>query len=232
MPPSLLNHRQNPKQQSDKPALPRAAKAGRRCCLGAVVALILANGALAQVFKPSALEAGVKQGDVKAMLRLAQAYELGEGVEKNFPKSNFLYCSAAQLGDVQAQFKLGWIYANGRALSRDVEVAAGLLRGRRRRGTKNLCNCATTCRPNSKFGSIPRCRPARSPRRRSNYKWQENYLQPPTRRLYTPADPKVQPVATAKLPQDAGVTHQVHPLLHNLGLQSEKTYGAHRPAIV
>lgn len=126
MPPSLLNHRQNPKQQSDKTALPRAAKAGRRCCLGAVVALILANGALAQVFKPSALEAGVKQGDVKAMLRLAQAYELGEGVEKNFPKSNFLYCSAAQLGDVQAQFKLGWIYANGRALSRDVEVAAGL----------------------------------------------------------------------------------------------------------
>ena len=126
MPPSPVNYRQHTQRQSHQFEPLRAAKSVRRCCLGVALALLLTDAALSQVINLSALEAGVKQGDVKAMLRLAQGYEIGEGVEKNFPKSNFLYCSAAQLGDVQAQFKLGWIYANGRALTRDVEVAVGL----------------------------------------------------------------------------------------------------------
>ena len=48
-------------------------------------------------------------------LRLqAISYEHGEGVQKDVAKARALYCEAAKQGDAEAQFSLGWIYANGR----------------------------------------------------------------------------------------------------------------------
>lgn len=58
-------------------------------------------------------------------LRLeAQANEHGEGVPKNYAHAAKLYCDGARLGDAEAQFGLGWMYANGRGVARDDAAAA------------------------------------------------------------------------------------------------------------
>ena len=95
-----------------------------------VVALALALGTTgsegADAFSIAALELEVEKGDVYAMTQLASRYELGEGVAKNYLRSNFLYCKAARLGHAEAQYKLAGIYANGRGVERNHDIAAGL----------------------------------------------------------------------------------------------------------
>ena len=54
----------------------------------------------------------------------ARAYEHGEGVPKDPVRAASLYCDAARLGDAEAQFSLGWMYANGRGLPRDNRMAS------------------------------------------------------------------------------------------------------------
>ena len=49
----------------------------------------------------------------------ARAREHGEGVARDAARAAELYCQAARLGDAEAQFSLGWMYANGRSLPRD-----------------------------------------------------------------------------------------------------------------
>ena len=56
----------------------------------------------------------------------ALAYEHGEGVTKDSKRAVALYCRAAGLGDAEAQFSLGWIYANGRGVPHDDAFAASL----------------------------------------------------------------------------------------------------------
>lgn len=56
----------------------------------------------------------------------AVAYEHGEGVPKDQIRAAELYCKAARLGDPEAQFSLGWMYANGRGVGRDDGIAAAL----------------------------------------------------------------------------------------------------------
>lgn len=51
-------------------------------------------------------------------------YEIGNGVERNSTKAIELYCEAARLGDVEAQYNLGWIYANGHGTAKDDATAA------------------------------------------------------------------------------------------------------------
>ena len=80
----------------------------------------------ADAFSVAALEMEVEKGDIHAMTQLASRYEMGEGVAKNYLRSNFLYCKAARLGYAEAQYKLGGIYANGRGVERDHDIAAGL----------------------------------------------------------------------------------------------------------
>lgn len=58
-------------------------------------------------------------------LRLeAIAYENGEGVARDPVLASLLYCMSARLGDVDAQYNLGWMYANGRGVPRDDATAA------------------------------------------------------------------------------------------------------------
>lgn len=60
-----------------------------------------------------------------ASLRLeAIAHEHGEGVARNPVLAATLYCRAARLGDEQAQYNLGWMYANGRGVERSDRLAA------------------------------------------------------------------------------------------------------------
>jgi soluble lytic murein transglycosylase-like protein len=61
---------------------------------------------------------------VAALRTEARAYEHGEGVTKNARRAVELYCEAARLGDAEAQFSLGWIYANGRGVPRDDGLAS------------------------------------------------------------------------------------------------------------
>ena len=54
----------------------------------------------------------------------AIAYEHGEGVTRDPLRAAALYCDSARLGDMQAQYNLGWMYAHGRGVARDDVVAA------------------------------------------------------------------------------------------------------------
>lgn len=76
----------------------------------------------------AALEQAAGTGDPKAQTELAVKYEHAEGVPKDFQQANRLYCRAAKQGYADAQFKLGWVYANGRGVTRDDGVAAALFR--------------------------------------------------------------------------------------------------------
>ncbi len=67
-------------------------------------------------------------GDASRLIAIlaAQARQLehGEGVAKDPAHAIMLYCEAARLGDAQAQFNLGWMYANGRGVQRDDRMAS------------------------------------------------------------------------------------------------------------
>jgi hypothetical protein len=54
----------------------------------------------------------------------ARSYEHGEGVPKDPLRAARLYCDGARYGDAEAQFSLGWMYANGRGVERSDETAA------------------------------------------------------------------------------------------------------------
>lgn len=58
------------------------------------------------------------------LVREAVALEHGEGVPKDQARAMSLYCHAARLGDAEAQYSLGWMYANGRGIERDDAIAA------------------------------------------------------------------------------------------------------------
>lgn len=54
----------------------------------------------------------------------ARAYEHGEGVARDAGRAVALYCAASMAGDPEAQFSLGWMFANGRGIARDEATAA------------------------------------------------------------------------------------------------------------
>src|SRR5262245_7280938 len=60
------------------------------------------------------------------MVAEAIAHEDGEDVPKDELRAAALYCEAARDGEAEAQFGLGWMYANGRGVPRNDAVAAAL----------------------------------------------------------------------------------------------------------
>lgn len=67
----------------------------------------------------------VPDGVLAASLREeAVAYEHGEGVPRDALRAAALYCHSARLGDMVAQYNLGWMYAHGRGVERDDATAA------------------------------------------------------------------------------------------------------------
>jgi TPR repeat protein len=95
------------------------------------IALCLAlgcDGVIAQdTADVAALEAAAQRGDVRALFTLAVKYERGEGVARDFLKSNELYCKAAARDDPEALLKLGVVYSVGRGVLADEGVAALLI---------------------------------------------------------------------------------------------------------
>lgn len=82
----------------------------------------------AGLFLPVAATAGdIPEKEPDELLRLrteARSFEHGEGVPKDPKRAARLYCDGARLGDAEAQFSLGWMYANGRGLLRSDELAS------------------------------------------------------------------------------------------------------------
>lgn len=62
--------------------------------------------------------------DLESLRIEARSYEHGEGVPKDPLRAASLYCDGARYGDTEAQFSLGWMYANGRGVARSDELAA------------------------------------------------------------------------------------------------------------
>jgi len=82
---------------------------------------------------PTWAQDGATNTDTRASRALdlrqqAVAYENGEGVPRKPELAISLYCKAAVLGDPQAHYSLGWIYANGRGVPRDDATAAYFFR--------------------------------------------------------------------------------------------------------
>ncbi len=89
--------------------------------LSLFLAVLLCLPQLAQASAP----AGKPDAEALALLRHeALAYEHGEGVTKDPVRAASLYCEGARHGDAEAQFSLGWMYANGRGITRNEELAA------------------------------------------------------------------------------------------------------------
>lgn len=89
--------------------------------------LLLASGLLG--VGPVLAQSSAKAPNEKALALRAEArsYEHGEGVPRDPAKASALYCEAARLGDAEAQYNLGWMYANARGVPRDDGLAAYFL---------------------------------------------------------------------------------------------------------
>lgn len=61
---------------------------------------------------------------IKLLRDEAQAYEHGDGLERDGVRAAELYCKAAKMGDAESQFNLGWLYTNGRGVERSESTAA------------------------------------------------------------------------------------------------------------
>ncbi|HLO64115.1 MAG TPA: transglycosylase SLT domain-containing protein [Azonexus sp.] len=60
-----------------------------------------------------------------ALRQEGRTFEYGEsGMKRDPEKAVELYCEAARLGDVEAQYNLGWMLANGRGVPKDEATAA------------------------------------------------------------------------------------------------------------
>lgn len=64
-----------------------------------------------------------KEMEPRFLVEMARSYEHGEGVPRDMARAIELYCNAARLGDSDAQYNLGWIYANGRGVERNDGLA-------------------------------------------------------------------------------------------------------------
>src|ERR1700680_3533938 len=88
-----------------------------------VAGIMLSTAALAA----EGMSAGTTSEAAPDLVELALAYEHGEGVPTDQLKAAALYCEAARRGDAEAQYSLGWMYANGRGVARDDGVVASLV---------------------------------------------------------------------------------------------------------
>lgn len=89
--------------------------------------LLVLLGSLSSIAVPGQTYAQLAPVTAEQLLTLrteARSYEHGEGVPRNVKQAIALYCEGARLGDAEAQFSLGWIYANGRGIARADDIAA------------------------------------------------------------------------------------------------------------
>ena len=91
-----------------------------------LLACLLAVPALAGAADPTFIKA-YAAADKRQLTEWGRRFEHGEGLPKNLDNAIRLYCKAAKKGDTDAQYYLGWLYANGNGVRRDEELAAAWL---------------------------------------------------------------------------------------------------------
>ena len=82
---------------------------------------------VASLAAPAAGQDGRNSSDddaVAGLVAKAMALEHGEGVPKDPLTAAALYCVAARAGYAEAQYNLGWMYANGRGVDKDDAIAS------------------------------------------------------------------------------------------------------------
>lgn len=119
-------------------------------------------------------------------LEWAARYEHGEGVKRDLGRAIELYCAAARRGAVEAQYQLGWLYANGRGVTRDDALAAAWFRLAAQQGdapSRRMLDLlrGVRARPAACVGpagatalvarALPRLDPGTSPERRQVVEW-------------------------------------------------------------
>ena len=109
---------------------------------------LLANSlAVADSRQPSTESAN---RNAAALVTDAARYEHAEGVPRDFGRAIELYCAAARAGNADGQYGLGWMYANGRGVTRDDAVAAHLFNLASQQGhvqAQNMQKLASTAKP-------------------------------------------------------------------------------------
>lgn len=76
---------------------------------------------------PVALSDPARAALARSYLEQGKAYEYGEGATRDPEQAARYYCDAARLGDAEALYSLGWMYANGRGIARHVGYASSLM---------------------------------------------------------------------------------------------------------
>lgn len=102
----------------------------RTMCKYWITAIACAVACVAQAQSPSIAEGSDgdgRAGLARILVGQAVALEHGEGVAQDQVRAAALYCEAARLGDAEAMYSLGWMYANGRGLLRREGYAATLM---------------------------------------------------------------------------------------------------------
>lgn len=85
---------------------------------------VAAVAVLAMVTTSTQANTSLGQDGLVQLVAQAVALEHGEGVEKDPKKAFELYCLAAREGNAEAQYSLGWMYANARGVERNDAMAA------------------------------------------------------------------------------------------------------------
>ena len=100
-------------------------RSGQRCRRAGAASLVAFIGTFLLVpAVESASPTPATPVDLVALRNEARASEYGEGVAKDPARAAQLYCEGSRHGDADAQFSLGWMYANARGLPRDDATAA------------------------------------------------------------------------------------------------------------
>jgi soluble lytic murein transglycosylase-like protein len=91
---------------------------------GPLILLLYFSSAAADSTLPDGLPALAENPE--ALLALAARHEHAEGIPRNYTQAAALYCRAAKTGYADAQYALGWMYANGRGVPKDDGIAVRL----------------------------------------------------------------------------------------------------------
>lgn len=80
---------------------------------------------IALVSSASMADTSAQKEKAVALRQEGRTFEYGEnGMKRDPEKAVELYCEAARLGDIEAQYNLGWMLANGRGVPKDEATAA------------------------------------------------------------------------------------------------------------
>ena len=122
----------------------------RRVKQAVLVAAVLSVLGLAAVASPTT-GGPLSAAPGEDLVALAQRYENGESVRRDYQRALWLYCQAAQVGNPRAFLNIGWMFLNGRGVARDEPAGVMWLRKAAEHGVPQAINL---------LGLLPRAIPS------------------------------------------------------------------------